>query len=230
MREIKVDSQRQQRIGELMARMAAGDEAAAITLYHEFRGELVGFVGRLARSLGASHLTAEDLEGLAIDVCLDLVPRAGAWRPGGALPWVWATKAARSLVSQRIGQYGRPLDRDPGEPGDRGEGPVFAGPDPDEVETLARVARWMPECALLRDALAAVASDRNAAVFLFHRAQASAGDPEPGITTAGRFGLRHDNARKIVSRVTAAFRDLALRDATYRDLLLLPILCGERAA
>src|SRR5205814_8462673 len=129
-------------------------------------------VASLARAQGATHLTAEDLDGITIDACLDLARRAGSWDPdGGAMPWVWGERLLRSIVARYVGQYGVILDeaaeRKAEREAERRSGgamdPAFGADDSDDSHAgaiLDRLAARRPEYALLADALAWVATLR----------------------------------------------------------------------
>lgn len=216
------------RVAALMARMATGDQAAAITLYLEFGDAVRAKVARIARSQGALHLTPEDVDALAVDVCLDLVPRAGSWDPdGGALPWVWAQRRIVTHVARYVGQYGSTYDESSARSsaGSPVEDVAFVGDSSaGEDEALARLATWSPECALLSSALSRVASDRDRRVFLEFTVQQDGGDPSPSVTIGRAFGLSPANVRQIVRRVRTRVAGLASSDSEFAVLASLPLL------
>jgi hypothetical protein len=220
------------KLAAIMARMATGDAAAAVTLYLEFGDAIRNKVARVARSQGATHLTADDLDGLTMEVCLDLVPRAGSWDPdGGALPWVWAERRIVSRVAAFVGQYG--VSYDEGAPPSSCpsvEDVAFVGDDSGEDEVLDRLASWSSECALLRDALGVVASVSHRRVFLMFSVQRDSGDPSPSATVAGALGVTPDNVRQIAHRVRARLLRLASSDPAFGALATLPLLGGEATA
>jgi DNA-directed RNA polymerase specialized sigma24 family protein len=225
------------RVAAIMARMAAGDEAAAVTLFLEFGEHVKAKVRRIVRSQGASHLTSDDIDGLAFDACLALVPRAGSWDPnGGALPWVWAERRLVSLVAAYVGQYGTSYDdaagsgrRDRAGDGPDVAGVAFAGDEPGDDEALDRLALRLPACALLRDALDATCSDRDRRVFLMFTVQQDGNDPSPSVTVGGAFGLTPDNVRQIARRVRTRLAGLADTDGRYATLRDLAILRAAEA-
>src|SRR5690242_8505369 len=92
------------RVVELMGRMAAGDEAAAVTFFMEFGPVLRSVMRSHVRSMGVERITADELEGLALDAAFALCDRAGGWRSnGGALPWNWAERRLRQLAAAWVG-------------------------------------------------------------------------------------------------------------------------------
>jgi DNA-directed RNA polymerase specialized sigma24 family protein len=229
-----MDTDAKKRVAAIMARMAAGDEAAAVTLFLEFGEQVKAKIRRIVRSQGASHLTSEDVDGLAFDACLALVPRAGSWDPdGGALPWVWAERRLVSLVAAYVGQYGASYDDAAGAAGGADgadvAGVAFAGDDAGDDEVLDRLAARSPACALLRDALAATCSERDRHVFLMFTVQQDADDPSPSVTVAAAFGLTPDNVRQIARRVRVRLVGLADSDRRYAGLRDLPLLRATEA-
>ena len=219
------------RLAEIMARMAEGDHAAAITLYFEFGSYIETRVARMARAQGATHLTREDILAMTMDVCLDLLPRAGSWDPdGGALPWVWAERRLVAIVGDYIGRYGTSLDEELH--GDRGDGDV-APPERDlgEDEALAHLADRDPTCALLQEALGLVTTSlRNLRVVLLFEVQRASGDPSPAVTVADELGMRPDAVRKVVQRTKDGVVRLAAREDRFAPLVALPFLHRSRAA
>ena len=212
-----------------MGRMSEGDQAAAFEMYVELGDAVRGSVARIARSLNAAHLTREDLDALALDVCMALIPISTAWdADGGALPWVWAHRRVATIVSAYVGQYASPFDE---ERGDRPTGIHAADPEdlPDEV-ALARIARREPLVALLLDALTSVASDRDLRVVLLFSVQQALGDPSPSHTVADAMGLKPDNVRQIVSRARRRLQGLVDADERFGDLGDLPFLGLSDAA
>lgn len=222
-----MDTNDKKRIEAIMARMAAGDEAAAVTLFLEFGEAVRAKVRRIVRSQRATHLTNEDIDALVFDACLALVPRAGSWDPdGGALPWVWAERRLVTLVAAYVGQYGESYDETAGR-GDRGtdvEGVAAAGDDAGDDEALDRLAARSPECALLRDALAATCSERDRRVLLMFTLQQDAGDPSPSVTVGGALALTPDNVRQIVRRARARLAGLVATEPRYASLRYVALL------
>ncbi len=206
-----------------MERMSEGDRTAAFELYAEVGDAVRGTIARIARGLNAVHLSREDLDALALDVCMELLPLSRSWdADGGALPWVWAHRRVATMVSAYVGQYASPFEDE------HGSGPteVHTPPVddlPDEV-VLAHIARREPLVALLLDALASIASDRDLRVVLLFAVQQAQGDPSPSHTVAGATGLRPDNVRQIVSRTRRRLGGLVAGDPRFRVLGALPFL------
>lgn len=224
-----VTGPRWERLVAIMAALADGDHAAAIALYHEFGGPIRAMVARRARRVGAYHLTPDDIEGMAVQFCLDLIGRADAWDPGGgALPWVWARKLLHDVVDREIGRYCAPLE---GHPDPEDPGPVNAAPDDRPLdEVLADLARRNAVCRLLLRALAIAAAPRDAEMFLNYAVCQRAGDPSPSHTVGSAFGLTPVAVRKAVERVRRRLRDLADDDPVFAPLRGLPILAPRRLA
>jgi DNA-directed RNA polymerase specialized sigma24 family protein len=206
-----------------MAAMAAGDRGATFDLYAEFGGPIRATVRRLLRRLGVDAASPEDHDGLVIDACLELQGCAGAWDPeGGALPWVWAERRLLAVVSRWVGQHADTLE-------DRGETierMVASGPgsssEPTAVEVLARLDH--PTCALLREALEAVASQRDRVILLEVGLQRSLGDASPAVTIGPHVGLRPDAVRQVLRRVRQRLSALAASEPRFAPIFDLELL------
>ena len=218
------------RIGVLMARMGANDAAAPFALYQEF-GHVVGAVMRRhLAAIGTTTVARDELDGLTMDACLELGACAAAWRPdGGALPWHWAGPRLRALAARHVGTYAEPLDA-AGEPASQAPlALAHAGaevPDDghDAVTLLHHVAEEHPVAALLREALAEVATPRDQWILLESRLQDELGDPSPSRTVAAELGLQPDAVRQAASRVRRRLRALAEADERYAALGDLPLV------
>ena len=224
-----MDGRERSAVVALMGRMSEGDQAAAFELYAEVGAAVRGSVARVARGLHATHLTQEDLDALALDVCMELLPLSHSWdAERGALPWVWANRRVTSIVSRYVGQYASPFDEErrdePGTP------PAADADDLADEVALARLARREPLAALLLDALTSLVSTRDLRVVLLFAVQQSQGDPSPSHTVAGTTGLKPDNVRQIVSRTRRRLHDLVERDSRFGELAALPFLGLAEAA
>lgn len=224
-----------QRLTELLARMAGGDESATVTLYKEFGDPVRAAVVRAARRFGATRLWPEDVEAMAFDVCDDLRHVARAWDPAkGALPWVWAERRVRAIVARHIGQFGDSWQDDI-----HAEQLVLPGPDEvdnhldidvDEEVLLARLAEVDSRCALLRAALERTARPRDRGLFLLTELQTAMGDPSPANTVAEVFGMTPAAVRKACQRVRTRLNELAGREPRFAPLRDLHIVCRCSAA
>ncbi len=220
------------RLVEVMARMAAGDRAAVFTLYAEFGDRIGGAVRRELRRVGAGATEADDLDGLVMDVCIELFACAGAWDPdGGALPWVWAERRVGQVVRRHVGQHHDGLDdeRHDGGTGGRGgpggeEVQRLESTEPEPLDVLAGLAGRDPRVALLQEGLERVGSRRDRAVLLEVAVQRSLGDTAPATTVGPLFEMRPDAVRQATKRMGDRLRDLAARDHRFAPLAELRLL------
>ena len=184
--------------------MAAGDHRSVFTFYAEFGPTVRSMAASEAHRQGAGHLSRDDLDGVALDFCLDLCRAAGRWHAGSALPWVWARRQLRHRVAEVAGQLAFPLDTvDPPEPSR-----ITAPLDPDPLETLATLAHSDQRCAAL--AHAARDHPRDMRIFLLLSQQRTQGDPSPAGTVGRELGLSPVAVRKAASRQRARLRVTAL--------------------
>ena len=142
-------------LAQIMGRMAGGDEAAVVTLYERYGGPIAAAVRRVARHR-PGRLADDEVPGVVLEVCFDLVPVAGGWSPeGGALPWVWARHRVANVVDRALGQQFHPLDEVRLAALDRLAAPP-PGPASDEPSLLTTLGRMVPDlagAALLAEAL-----------------------------------------------------------------------------
>lgn len=216
------------RIAALMGRMAAGDGDAVFDLYEEFGDRLAAVMRRHLAAVGVTGATRDDLEGLALDACLELASCAGAWRPdGGARPWTWAARRLRVLAARHAGIHTDELDEatcdqragHPARPSSAGrldEASAFA--------TLQQAAARHPLAALLIDGLALVGSPRDQAIVLELRLQADLGDPSPSHTVSADLGASPDAVRQVATRMRRRLRRLAVTDERFAPLADLPLV------
>ena len=219
----KVETQRYERLVEVMARMAGGDRAAVFTLYVEYGDHVAALMRRELRRLGVQHVEPDELDGLVLDGCLALENSAGAWDPtGGALPWNWAVKRLAAIAAGWVGQHADPLD----------DHDVAAaeqlralGDEPEGLEVFERLAPCHDGCALLIEAFDyGQVKPRDRAILLEVKLQADAGDPSPSNTVARDYGLKPDAVRQIVKRTLDRLRALAACGPRFAGLAELPIL------
>src|SRR5258708_6466386 len=92
-------------LDHVMARLAAGDLAYAVTLANGWRRPIAGLVRTLLCEMGRRDLAndRDEVAGHVIDACFVIADRAGGWRPGAAAPWYWARAAIRAQIGRTIG-------------------------------------------------------------------------------------------------------------------------------
>lgn len=210
---------RRPRLEEVMAGLAARDLACLWALVTEFGDELARPVRSVLIEMGRRDVLAEPgrVEGMVLDIALHLFDHGARWSPtGGALPWVWADRAVRSIVARDVGHRGAELEHG------REDHPQHAEPHevgvPAPEPTLDELAAVEPTIGLLAAAMARVGSDRDRAVHVEYGIQRAAADPSPAHTVAELFGLKPDNVRQIDHRMKGKLRHLAETDEEYRDL------------
>ena len=215
-----------ERLVEVMARMANGDRAATFELYDEFGSRLAAVTRRELRRMGVERVDPDDLNGLVVDACIELLGCASSWDPaGGALPWTWARHKLSTLVSRFVGQHADSLDQ--GEDARRelaDEQLQTLGDDPEELEVLAGLAAADEDARLLREALERVTNARNSQIFLEHRVQSSSGDPSPANTVGQRHHMTPDAVRQVVKRTRYKLRALAAKNERFSGLILLAMV------
>lgn len=211
---------------QLMAAMAAGDRAAALTLVDDFGHQLATAVRRHLRGLHRDDVAQDrdEVHSLVIDVALLIADRAASWSPGGALPWTWADRAIRSLVATHVGHARADIDPEQLERALRVVEPVPELPAAGEpLDQLAVLAERDERIALLREAIAhATTNERDAAVHVEYHVQQCNGDPSPAKTVGALFGLTPANVRQINRRVRARLRHLVEHEPRYAPLRDLP--------
>jgi hypothetical protein len=217
-----VETQRFERLVEVMARMAGGDRAAVFTLYIEYGDHVAALMRREVRRLGVQHVEPDELDGLVLDGCLALFDSAGSWDPqGGALPWNWAVRRLAAIAQKWVGQHADTLDRDVV----AAEQLRALGDEPEGLEVFERLAPCHDGCALLIEAFDhGRVRPRDRAILLEVKLQTEAGDPSPSITVARVYGLKPDAVRQIVKRTLDRLRAVAVREPRFAGLIELPIL------
>jgi hypothetical protein len=217
-----VETQRFERLVEVMARMAGGDRAALFTLYVEYGDHVAALMRRELRRLGMHHVEPDELDGLVLDGCLALFDRARSWDPdGGALPWNWAVRRLSSIAQRWVGQHADPRDHDVV----AAEQLRAIGDEPDGLEVFERLAPCHDGCALLVEAFDhGNVKPRDRAILLEVKLQTEAGDPSPSVTVARDYGLKPDAVRQIVKRALDRLRAVAEREPRFAGLTELPIL------
>lgn len=218
---------REDRDGELaavMAALAAGDQAAVITLAVRFEPELARAVRTVAANRGA-RLSADDVGELVLDAAIVLADLAGSWdAEKGAPPWVWARHRVAAVVDAHVGQHTRSLDLIERSDLDEAAPLPSAGDEPPVTEVLGRLAQADPRIGLLREAVERVASPRDVVLFLETEVQASLGDRSPAVTVGQMLRLRPEAVRQQHGRVRKRLQALAASDPYFADLADLAIV------
>jgi hypothetical protein len=222
-----------------MRRLAAGDEAAVVTLYERYGGPIAAAVRRTAQSR-PGRLDRDDVDGLVFEVCFELAAVAAAWSPaGGALPWVWARHRVANAVDRVLGIVVEPLDDerlpgpDPADVGDLALGTgaaAAAGSGADAgagslLDTLGQVAPDMASARLLAEALdRGRVSRRDGALLLEYAYEKHSGNASPAATVAPVFGMKEVSVRQAARRARQRLLRLAASDERFAPLADLPLL------
>jgi hypothetical protein len=229
-----MNHERHRALEQIMARATGGDLTAWLALSNDFRAELSGALRALAAQRGW-YPEPHELDGLVVQAAIVLAEIAGAWRPDGALPWRWAKGRLEALVRMEAPARAPSLDALPGSQrewlvqlaGSRnGSGPAAADTHAD-VLTLERLARQHPTVALVRDALAQVASPTDVALFLAYRSQQAAGDPSPAATVGLPLDMKPATVRQRARRIQQRLERLIAVDQQYAPLAGLELFPGR---
>lgn len=200
----------------IMSALARGDRQAVFTLVQHQSPGIRAEVRRQLRRCGVHHASADDLDGLVLDVAMALAEVAGAWRPGGALPWVWARGRVLNVVRDWVGVHADQLDPTTVPALDTTAQSV---PDEDVATTFGRMVGSVPALALIARACRESGLDEPALFWLLeYQMQLDQGDPSPSHTLAARHGIRPDAMRQRVSRWRRRLRTLADADPRFADL------------
>ncbi len=226
-----MQTDRRDRLGAIMARLRHGDEAAVFDLLTQFGPPIRAALAAIARDRRHHHLVDGDLDALTAEACFVLGRLARGWRPDGALPWTWARHRLVNLVDDWSGARTDPwpahdvAEAVPARP--------YAGPEPDAVDTLQRLAASDRRCALLLSALVEAVPVAEREVLLRYAQQQAAGDPSPSHTVAADLGLAPPVVRQRASRARRRLREVVEHDARFAGLaglsLLVPPALGRAA-
>jgi hypothetical protein len=201
-----------------MSRLAAGDTAAVFALAEHHGHRIAGAVRQHLRECGVDRVTPDDLQGLVLDACMELLAVAPAWRAGGAQPWHWAWGRVRTVVASWVGVHADPLD------GPRAERDVeVAPPAPSQEDSLAaafaRLVDEDPRVRLVAEAAQVARLDDVALVCLLdYRVQQGQGDPSPAHTLAERYGTTPEAMRQRISRGRRRLREVVQGDPRFSAL------------
>jgi hypothetical protein len=217
---------------QIMRRLAAGDQAAVVTLYERYGGPIAAAVRRTARSR-PGRLDRDDVDGLVFEVCFELAAVAAAWSPaGGALPWVWARHRVANVVDRVLGIVFEPLDdeRLPGPDAVAAGGGAVAGAGAEAgadslLDTLGRLAPDMDSARLLAEALdRGRVSRRDGALLLEYAYEKHSGNASPAATVAPVFGMKEVSVRQAARRARQRLQRLAATEERFAPLAELPLL------
>lgn len=202
-------------VAQLMAAIAAGDEAAVWKLREVADAPIRRIVRGQLRRLGVRY-EIEELDGLVMEAVLALRHVAKSWQPGLAPPWVWARHRVIRVVHDFSGTFADSLEElGDGDP-DAAAGwlgvhdthlPTSGGravdpPDviDDTLATLRNLAERHSAVAALGEALSEVASTRDAALWVATLEERASGNQSPAVTVAARFGMSPTAVRKANQR------------------------------
>jgi len=183
-------------IVEVMARLVAGDQAAVWDLHDLAERDLARMVRAEARRIDV-RISDEDVLDLTLDAAIDLAKLAPAWRPDGALPWVWARQRVNGLVHAHIGTFASELD-------DTHLDIVVPDPVPSmdrPRDVLRSLAARHPAAHRLDKRLDDTVTERDADIWLGVQLEKGAGNRSPAVTVAVDHDMRPDAVRKVVQRV-----------------------------
>jgi DNA-directed RNA polymerase specialized sigma24 family protein len=219
---------------QIMRRLAAGDQAAVVTLYERYGGPIAAAVRRTARSR-PGRLDRDDVDGLVFEVCFELAAVAAAWSPaGGALPWVWARHRVANVVDRVLGIVVEPLDDErlpgPDAVAAGGAAEVEAGAEAQTgggslLDTLGRLAPDLASARLLAEALdRGRVSRRDGALLLEYAYEKHSGNASPAATVAPVFGMKEVSVRQAARRARQRLLRLAATEERFAPLAELPLL------
>jgi len=197
------EADKRTRVRALMARIAAGDDGAIWELHELAEGDLARIIRAEARRLDL-RLEADDVWDLTLDAVDALADVAGAWKPDGAWPWVWAHHRVRAVVHDHIGTFADALDEQ--HLSIEAPAPVERIDDPRAV--LRRAAEQHPAARGLEERLCRV-SERDAQIYLGVALEKAAGNRSPAVTVGADHGLQPPAVRKVVQRVGEKLADVA---------------------
>jgi hypothetical protein len=213
----------------IMGRLAAGDEAAVVTLYERYGGPIAAAVQRVARQRRRT-LDRDDLDGMVFEVCDELATIAHRWSPdGGALPWVWARHRVANVVDRVLGQWCDPLDDERALPAAAlsATAPVV-GPAVAAGSMLDALGWLVPDLAsarLLAEALDHERiSPRDRELWLEYAFEKHSGNASPAATVAPVFGMKEVSVRQAARRARQRLVRLAASNERFAPLADLPLL------
>ncbi|MFZ6005419.1 MAG: hypothetical protein ACOYXM_15970 [Actinomycetota bacterium] len=192
------------RVAAVMERIVAGERSAVWDLHELAEPSISRMLRGEARRIDV-HISGDDLFDLTLDAAVDLGRLAPAWKPDGALPWVWARHRIAALVHDHVGTFARDLDESHLEIEAR---PALPRID-DPRAALRSLAQSHPAARRLDQRLSVAASERDADIWLGVQIEKAAGNRSPAVTVGVDHGLRPEAVRKVVQRVGERLADVA---------------------
>lgn len=186
-----------------MARLAGGEQQAMWDLHDLAEPWLRRMVRAEARRIDV-RIGDDDVLDLTLDAAIELGKLAKAWKPDGALPWVWARRRINGLVHQHVGVFADELDEahhDIEEPA--------ALTLVDEPRLVLRSLALRHAAALRLEHQLLEVSERDADIWLLVQMEKAAGNRSPAVTVAADHDMRPDAIRKVVQRVAQHLDDVA---------------------
>lgn len=211
----RMPPERRVRLEQIMAGLAAGDDAMVAALMREFGPELERAARFHAGTVAAGHVSEGDIVSLVADFAFVIADAAKSWRAdGGALPWTFARRALRQVAIDHLvtpAQMRSSLDDGTfGDVADEGSR-ALGFEDGECLGTLIDIAERVPAVAAMIELWQGV-PDEQLEIALEYRMQQNQGDPSAAATIADRYDKSPANVRKIASRVWQRVNDIELDD------------------
>lgn len=216
-----IDTDPESELAAIMADLAAGDGAALHRLIAAHRPQLARLVVAIAADRGARP-NGEMVDELVVEAALAVQEVAGAWKPGGAPPWIWARRRVAAAVDRHLGIWADELQ--PDQHRDVAAPPPAPSTESSTAECLARLGRENQTVALLREGLELVASPRDQLVFVEMGVQFALGDPSPAVTVGALFGMKPASVRQQSRRTRVRLQALAASDDRFQPLASLALV------
>lgn len=222
---------RRAQVGEVMARVVAGDSSAMVTFFDLATPPVRGMVLAKFQEVGI-WVSGDRLDDLVRDLLVELLDLAPVWRDdGGALPWVWARSRLLAVAFAKLGVLADDIDGCFDLADDRGSSvgsplaPVTSCAE-GVVEVLRRAAHGRPQVSLLLEALEGITCERDRTVWLDVLDEQAAGNRSPAVTVAQLHDVSPALVRKICQRVRDRLTLLGRTDHRFQPLLTLPALAA----
>lgn len=210
-----MQEQRRRQLETMMANMQDQDLAAVWSFVIEFESELSKSIQHHLRAIARTELGSDRdfVSGLVLDIGMMFLT-AGAWKPEGALPWVWAGRAISHLVGEAAGHRSVPVEDHQHAVSADMASPAEAAADIGLDELASEDATVQK----LRLAITIVGSDRDQRVHIDYQTQIADGDPSPSHTVAETHGISPSNVRQIDRRMRCKLQRLAATETEFNEL------------